>query len=565
MTIDHESGRSQGRDGDAPPERLRLPAFVRLGAPITLTDAPEGTTRVVATNARGDAVIAMMAGQTWNAHLTTGTWQVDALDASGAVLGEELVTVGRHPSERPVHAFVTSYEHDATAATVDWLTNLRATAVQFYDWMASYCTPVGSGDRWHDPSHRPVERVAVQHLAACVRNTGGIALAYAPVYAADVGYAVEHPEQMLYRSDGGMERLFDAIKLANPANGAWQEQFVGAYGAAGDVLGFNGYHVDTYGFPRAAVDAEGTPVDMFAAYEMFLGVLREHRPHDTVSFNQVNGFPSSISLPAEPAIRYCETWPPNDSWRHFEGLLDRASGRAGRLAGRSGREPEPAVRGSLACYPPVWGRPGEPIAASERPNALHTVVCTEAITTMLGASLLVYGDQRAVLSDAYYPQHERLTTTEGATVLEWHRFALRCRDLFLEGEDTSWYEIRDENGAVSVHWDGLVSPEPASGTVFARVVSSDAYLAVGVLDLTGSVSGRWSTSTRPGSCRGVVVQVLRAQPERWEAATAVLGLRNHRFETVPATLTEHREGHALEVTLPIVAGWSVLRLTPRRG
>ncbi len=87
--------------------------------------------------------------------------------------------------------------------------------------------------------------------------------------------------------------------------------------------------------------------------------------------------------------------------------------------------------------------------------------CTEAVATLLGASALLYGDVGAVLCDPYYPKPERLSAPERRTVLAWHGFALRCRDLFLEGEDTSWYEITDDNGAVAVEWDGPVRPEPA--------------------------------------------------------------------------------------------------------
>ena len=63
-------------------------------------------------------------------------------------------------------------------------------------------------------------------------------------------------------------------------------------------------------------------------------------------------------------------------------------------------------------------------------------------------------------------------------MIAWRRFALRCRDLFLEGEDTSWYEIGDENGAVAVVADVPVSPEPVGGGIFARVVHGDDCVAV---------------------------------------------------------------------------------------
>ncbi len=166
-----------------------------------------------------------------------------------------------------------------------------------------------------------------------------------------------------------------------------------------------------------------------------------------------------------------------------------------------------------------------------------------------------------MLCDPYYPKHERLSAAEAATVLAWHRFALRCRDLFLEGEDTSWYDIGDENGAVAVDWDGPVRPEPVGGAVFARVVRAEDYIAVGVVDLTGSAHGLWSEPTAPGRCRSVRVRLLLPAPERWQAAVAALGRAGDRWVTAGPTPAEHREGRAVEVEVPIESGWSVLRLT----
>ncbi|MHB2027281.1 MAG: glycoside hydrolase family 66 protein [Acidimicrobiales bacterium] len=560
----HEDENGASLVGDAvskvAPRYLELKAFVRVGERVELNALAPGAVRAVATNAYGASVSIDLAQSNAFDELTAGTWQVDVLNDSNERLEEELVIVGEHPGERPVHAFVSSYEEGAAAESIEWLRELRATVVQFYDWMASYCAPVGSGASWEDPSRRSVSREQLSELTRAVRGAGAVAHAYAPIYAADLGYAAAHREEMLYRGDGQLERLFDAIQLANPANAQWQEQFVAAYGAAADELGFNGFHVDTYGYPRAALDASGDPVDMERAYESFLEFLRARRPFDLISFNQVNGVPSAMALPDGPLFRYCEVWPPNSAWRHLESLMDRTSGRAGRRAGVTSAVPETPVRGSLACYPPVWGRLESPIPPTARGDSLRTVVCSEAISTMLGVSLLVYGDQRACLSDAYYPQHERLSSDEAATVLEWHRFALRCRDLFLDGEDTSWYEIGDCNGAVSLECDGPVAPEPVGGAVFARVVSRDDYLVLGVLDLTGSVAGLWSEPTAPGSCRNVRARILRDRPERWSGACAVLGAGDGRFTPVESKIVEHREGLALEVELPVVAGWSVLRL-----
>jgi dextranase len=365
----------------------------------------------------------------------------------------------------------------------------------------------------------------------------------------------------MVRNDGGTQRFLDMIELADPANMDWQRHFAASYGAAADSIGFDGFHVDTYGYPRVAGNARGEALDMRAAYESFLTALRAARPADEISFNQVNGAPSAVRLPPGPGFRYCEVWPPNDQWRHLEALMDRSSGRAGLLAPPAARNE--LVRGSIACYPPVWGMGDQasPVLGAAREASLLTVLCTEAVATCLGASALLYGDLNAVLCDPYYPKHERLSAEEAATAMAWHRFALRCRDLFLEGEDTTWYDVGDDNGAVAVTWDGPVRPEPVGGAVFARVVRSEDCVAVSVLDLTGSAHGSWSEPTAPGRCRSVGVRLLLPAPGTWRAAVATLG--GHRDRFVPATVTpaNHREGRAVEVEVPIGSGWSVLRLT----
>jgi dextranase len=553
------------------PVRLDVRAFYRTGEQIVLADLPQGTSRVVARRASGDVIDARLIAtpdesdaspaQAHFNELAAGTYALEALDAEGTLLAEELTTVGAHQGERPVHGFATSFEDSDVEAVLTWHRALRSTVVQVYDWMASYTEPLGPETGWEDPSHRPVSLSALRALAAGLTELGAVTHAYAPVYAVGNAFAAVHPEMLMYRGDGQPIRFLDQIVLANPGNEAWQQHFVDSYGSAADTIGFNGFHIDTYGYPRIAQDVEGNAIDVRTAYESFLRFLRAARPSDLLSFNQVNGVPSATQLPGDPGFRYCEIWPPNTEWRHFEGLLDRTSGRAGLLADLALRDA--VVRGSIACYPPVWGigRPGGPVPLSSRPAALRTVVSTEAIATLLGTSALIYGDITAALSDPYYPKHAQLSPDEATTVIAWRRFALRCRDLFLEGEDTSWYEIDDENGSVAVQATAPIRPEPVGGAGFARVMQSQGRISVGVLDLTGSTNGRWSEPTEAGSITSVTIRVLVDHPESWRAEGAILGSRHDGFTDLPAAIIDHRQGQALEVELPVLAGWSVLRLT----
>jgi len=539
-------------------------AFYRTGEEVTTATLPPGTFHVVARRATGDVVEAELRASARFKEIDSGTYVVEALDAGGDLLAEELTTVGTHQGERPIHGFATSFEDDHVPGVLSWHRALRSTVVQVYDWMASYTEPLGPKTGWKDPSSRPVSFKALRALASGLQELGAVAHAYAPVYAVGNTFAAEHPEMLMYRGDGEAIRFLDQIVLANPANAAWQRHFVAAYGSAADAIGFGGFHIDTYGYPRVALDADGNSIDMRTAYESFLSFVRGAWPAGLISFNQVNGVPSAAHLPDGPAFRYCEVWPPNDTWRHLEGLLDRSSGRAGLLARSASREGP--MRGSVACYPPVWGidEPRGLVQGVAREASLRTVVSTEAIATSLGASALLYGDLAAALCDPYYPKHARLTADEAATVVAWRRFALRCRDLFLDGEDTSWYEIDDENGAVAAKAVAPVRPEPVGGALFARVVHTDDRVTVSVVDLTGSQNGRWSEPTARGGVSSVTLRVLLDYPEKWRAEAAVLGAGGDRFTPILVRDVPHHRSRAVEVELPLVAGWSVLRLDTRK-
>jgi dextranase len=475
--------------------------------------------------------------------IPAGTHMVEIYDREERLLAEEIVSVRDDPGQDPILGFATSFDEDTVPSTLQWLRDLRCTAVQIYDWMQSYSTPLGPSGVYHDAIGRAIDRAALEALIAGVRSTGAVAQAYAPVYAADPG---THPELGLRRNDGAAEALGDLLDIMNPGNPDWQRRWLDAFGQAADALGFNGFHLDTYGHPRVGVDASGTVVEMADAYTSFIESVRRARPRDTLSFNQVNGVPAAISPPEEPGFRYVEVWPPNDQWRHLEGLMSRSSGRASRPRGDT-----------LAIYPPVWEQ--------DRSAGLRTVVLTEAITTMLGMGALIFGDARAALRHPYYVDHERLSPEEAQAVLIWHRFALRCRDLFRSGEDTSWFELDDENAALTVAAAVPAKPEPVGGALFTRVVRTPATVVISMLDLSGSRDGSWSSGTEAGTCERAVVRALVDRPEGWSAHAAVLGRDGGRFAPVERTEGPHREGRAVVCEVPFVDGWSVLRLENGNG
>jgi dextranase len=520
--------------------------FCPAGAPLRPGPLPAGTARLVARSALGTALEAVP--EPGFDGLEPATWAIEAWSAGGQLLADELVVVADHPGASPVPGFVTTFTGDVAPVT-RWLRALRCTVVQAYDWMASYSRPFPDQERWRDPLGRPVELAALRALAGGLAGGGAVLQAYAPVYAADPAFAAGHPRQRLYRSDGAPERLGTLLEIMNPADERWQRHWIDGHQRALAAVGFGGLHLDTYGYPRAARDHDGRPVQMGLAYRSFLAAAATAFPACVVSFNQVNGVPPGLVLSSPRRFRYVEVWPPNRGWRHLEGLIARSAGAAAAPARQTG---EPVV---LAIYPPVW--------SADRADALRTVLLTEAIVTVLGAALLVWGDHRGALRHPYYPDHERLSDTEARTVVRWHRFALRHRDLFDRALDTSWSEIGDENGSVTVSGPVPPSPEPLGGTVFTRVVRRDDLVAVSFIDLTGSAAGRWDEPAGPPSAGAATVDVLVDSPGDWAAEVAVPGRLGGRFGPVRTRPASHREGTAVRLTVPLRDGWAIVRLARR--
>jgi dextranase len=519
-------------------------AYLR-GDPVVVADLPDDVHDVLALSATGKVLPASMgSGAATLDNVPLGTHALQALSSTGDVLAEQFFSVRNHRGEDPIPGFATSFDEASRDDVLRWLRELRCTVVQIYDWMDSYSTPLATSDAYEDPLGRSISRRSLQGLIDGVKESGSVAQAYAPVIAADDELANEHSDWRLYRNDGVPESLGDLLQIMDPGNAEWQSHWIENYGAAIDALGFDGLHLDTYGYPRDARDAAGRGVDLEAGYTSFVSAVRHARPSEVLSFNQVNGVPRNFAAPTSPSFRYVEVWSPNSQWRHLEDLLARSAGGYERHGD------------TLALYPAVWD--------ASRAAALRTCVLSEAIATVLGASILIWGDRNGVLCHPYYVTHESLDDDERATVLRWHRFALRCRDLFRVANDTSWYELSDENASVQVSWEGKSEPEPAGGSLFTRVIREENLIAVSLLDLTGSGHGDWTLGTEKGRCASADVDVL-CSPEKWHAEAAILGRDEGRFAPVAREEVAMREGRGIRVSVPIVDGWSVLRLTPKES
>ena len=136
-------------------------------------------------------------------------------------------------------------------------------------------------------------------------------------------------------------------------------------------------------------------------------------------------------------------------------------------------------------------------------------------------------------------------------MLAWHRFALRCRDLFRAAEDTRWYELSDENASVTVSWAGDDEPEPTGDALFARVLRDESLIVVSLLDLTGNERGDWTLGTQRRVAVSEPMSDVLCSPEAWCVQAAVLGRDDGRFVPVDVQVShDARRVAGIRVSVP---------------
>jgi dextranase len=272
-----------------PRELLPRRASFRPGEPIAVEvrgDVPPGTARVfhlgdvaaeVAWDGKGDVVLPP---------LPEGGYGIELDDLTTAF------EVASDPRRRLRYGFVASYAPDKDIeAVADNVRRLHLTAVQFYDWAYRHADLMGGGEIYRDALDQPIALATVRALVARVQAIGSRALGYAAVYAVGINEWERWKHQALLTPTGSPYGLGDFLFILDPAAPDWLQHFTGELRQATRALGFDGYHLDQYGYPKRAARADGTLVDVGASFVTLIDAVRDALPDAHLVFNNVNDFP----------------------------------------------------------------------------------------------------------------------------------------------------------------------------------------------------------------------------------------------------------------------------------
>ena len=379
-----------------------------------------------------------------------------------------------HWTQNPRYGFLTDFspERSDYDNLVDHLLRFHINGLQFYDWMYRHDQFLTDVDPYLDPLGRRLSVNTVENLIQVAHSINTVAMPYTAIYAASIPFFNEHPGWALYRY-GGQPYYFGDNFLAymDPRpDSLWVEHLMAQFEQILNELDFDGIHLDQYGDPKEAYDAQGERFSLAQPLADTIDRTKElvlrHRTDGAVVFNAVTNWPIETVSKSDQDFTYIEVWSPYTWFADLHGLIAQAQDLSGG---------KPVV---LAAYiDPEWE---------------HNVRLVDAIIFASGGGHIELGEINGMLSDPYFPEYQSMSSGFIELLRRYYDFAIRYQNLIGPGAMD-----RTPSFARRVRISGVSS---SSGQLANKVLiitrESEGFTAISLINLLGVNSPDWNRLIR---------------------------------------------------------------------
>jgi dextranase len=457
----------------------------------------------------------------------------------GGLVARTAVEVAADARHRLRYGFVAAYPPGADATGLaDTVRRLHLTGVQFYDWAYRHAELLGGGEEYLDALGQPVSLDTVRRYVAAVRERGADPLGYAAVYAVGPAEWPRWEHDALLDAGGAPYALGDFLFIVDPASADWLAHLRAELAASVAEVGFAGFHLDQYGYPKRAERADGAIVDIAESFATMIEGVREELPDARLVFNQVNDFPTWRTAASPQDAVYIEPWEPQTTL----GALAATATRARLLGGD-----RPVV---LAAYQHVYD--AAPADAADRATRL-----TMATLFSHGATQLLAGEADRILVDPYYVRNHVARPSTAEMLRRWYDFLVEHDELLLDPalSDVTAAYAGDYNGDCDVRCtSAAVSEEAVAGTVWRRITSAGDRLVVHLVNLVGQPDTLWDAARAPFGDPGEIE--LRVRPVRGRVPRIRVADPDAEGRLVDVRCRV--DGDRVVATLPPLAAWQLV-------
>ncbi|HEX8221325.1 MAG TPA: glycoside hydrolase family 66 protein, partial [Chloroflexia bacterium] len=434
-----------------------------------------------------------------------------------------------------------------TEERCDSLLRYHLNVVQFYDWMWRHYKLLPPSEEFTDGMGRRLSLDAVRAAIAGVQARGAAAMAYGAVYGAEPEFVEAHPELVLYDEAGERVSLAGLFYIMNIApDSPWVPLIVEEFAEAVRVMGFDGIHLDQYGFPKTAVTASGQKVDLAEHFPLLIDRAREAvvaaRQDAGVIFNAVENWPIETVAPTSQDAVYIEVWPPDVSYNDLRRLI--ADGR--QLSG--------GKQVILAAYLSPFLDTDERSDPRTLAQAEAAALLATATIAASGGSHLLLGERDGILCDPYYPKYATLRPAFAARMRAYYDFLVRYEEFLVGPGLEDW-----EQGTIPVEASASTGDVPTAtraeaGKIWTIARRGPGVCLVHLLNLSNQADVAWNAlRTPPLTLHDVNLSIGGLPPVR-----QVLLLSPDANTGKPLPLAWRQHSGRLFVSLPQLSVWSVV-------
>jgi len=380
--------------------------------------------------------------------------------------------VRHHWRDAPRYGFLSRFGPEAAdddlVGLQRFFTRFHLNVVQFYDWMERHDALVPRSPDFVDPMGRLHSTAVIKARMAAMQEIGSAAMAYAAVYAPLRDFADAHPEDALLDNTGVQYALIDCFYLMDiRPESAWRAHILEEFSKVSE-FGFDGFHLDQYGFPKTGKGADGATIWMDEQYASFIFACRQQLGDEAgLIFNAVGTYPLHTVTESPQDAIYVEMWPPLTRYRHLRETI---------------REVKLRTDGSkhviLAAYLHSFSQGASAEALT------RTALLTSAVIFSSGGYHLLLGEHEGILTEAYYPSYGPFATGLFAPLRAMYDI-LTADQAILSGP-----EVVDVSAsfACGINDDVVVEGAPSSidpelGHVYIRVTKTGYGLVIHLLNL----------------------------------------------------------------------------------
>ncbi|WP_457101459.1 glycoside hydrolase family 66 protein [Microbacterium sp. P5_E9] len=546
----------------APVGDLSLRGTIAAGSPFLAKPQHFDLGIVVGEDGEGRAEVelALLAAQV-SAGASRG-FSVTVQTLSGTVTATSAFDIAVRWHDAPRYGFFSDFGPDETpeesARRADAMLSLHLNVIQFYDWMYSHHTLVPPTQEFIDPLGRTLSRAVTQRKVDLAHERGMAALAYGALYGAERDFADQHADWLLYDGRHIPLELAEIFYLQDIREvSGWRRWIIDQYVAAIRELGFDGIHIDQYGYPKRSVSrasGEWQEVDLGVEFTGFV----EQAARETLAaapdggsiFNLVNAWPlEEMPKVSSDAATYIEVWDPYSTYRDLYDLIRRS------------RELRPAKQVVLAAYLHAF-HPAE----GRQDGAMNTFRLAWATINSSGGFQLLAGEGAGLLTEAYYPNYGVLPDEDFEIVRRYADFAVRNTGaLHGGGIDVAWTQVGPTNDVILLEHDDLAGNVASygagavPGTVWTITREYSHVTTLNLVNLVGIESGRWNSAqlTPPKVLAALKVRVVvtgRVNGVWWDTPDDGEGTAR----PLEFTVVNGERNRFLEFVIPSLQVWSMV-------